>query len=143
MEKIIIRGYKSIKEAEISIASINILIGSNGAGKSNFLSFFEFLNNLYQAQLQEYISLKGGEDKMLHKGSKVTQQIYSKITSGLSTYSFELTKGDVSFVFTNETLSHDVLQNRFEPYIQLHEFEGLLFNHIIYFSNQIAPEDFF
>jgi hypothetical protein len=36
-----------------------------------------------------------------------------------------------------------ILQSRFEPYIQLHEFEGLLFNDISYFSNQIAHEDFF
>lgn len=34
------------------------------------------------------------------------------------------------------------LRERFIPYIQLHEFEGLLFNNIESFENQISPNDF-
>jgi predicted ATPase len=48
MDYIEIKGYKSIKEAKVALKSINILIGANGSGKSNFLSFFEFLNSLYE-----------------------------------------------------------------------------------------------
>ncbi len=40
LNKIQIKGYKSIKEIEIEIASINVLIGANGAVKSNFIFFF-------------------------------------------------------------------------------------------------------
>jgi hypothetical protein len=36
----------------------------------------------------------------------------------------------------------DNINNRFIPYIQLHEFEGLLFNDIIIFNNNIPPQDF-
>ena len=36
-----IQGFKSIKKLELPMKSINILIGSNGAGKSNFISFFK------------------------------------------------------------------------------------------------------
>ena len=39
LKQITIKGYKSIKEAEIELGNINILIGANGAGKSNFISF--------------------------------------------------------------------------------------------------------
>ena len=45
MDYIEIKGYKSIKDARIELRPINILIGANGSGKSNFLSFFEFLNH--------------------------------------------------------------------------------------------------
>ena len=38
------------KELDINLNKINVLIGSNGSGKSNFLSFFEFLNRLNTAQ---------------------------------------------------------------------------------------------
>jgi hypothetical protein len=34
------------------------------------------------------------------------------------------------------------VNNRFAPYIQLHEFEGLLFNNIEVFVNNIPPLDF-
>lgn len=39
MDKVEIKGYKSFKELKLDLLPINILIGSNGSGKSNFLSF--------------------------------------------------------------------------------------------------------
>jgi predicted ATPase len=66
MDYIEIKGYKSIKNQRIDFNNINILIGSNGSGKSNFISFFEFLNRLYNRNLNDYIALKGGEDKILY-----------------------------------------------------------------------------
>jgi predicted ATPase len=107
MDYIEIKGYKSIKEAKIPLKPINILIGANGSGKSNFLSFFEFLNSLYERRLQEHVSLRGGEEKMLHKGSKITPSIFSKLKFGLNAYSFEIKKGDNAFVFTSEGLWYD------------------------------------
>ncbi len=104
MDHIEIKGYKSIKEAKVEFRPINILIGSNGSGKSNFLSFFEFLNRLYDQKLTEYVALSGGEEKMLHKGSKVTQSIYGEIKFGFYVYSFEIKKGESSFIFVSEGL---------------------------------------
>ncbi|MBD5281128.1 MAG: AAA family ATPase, partial [Bacteroides sp.] len=37
MESITVKGYKSFKDITVPLKPINILIGSNGAGKSNFL----------------------------------------------------------------------------------------------------------
>lgn len=39
MEKVCIKGYKSFQDITLELGQINILIGSNGSGKSNFLSF--------------------------------------------------------------------------------------------------------
>ena len=69
MDYIEIKGYKSIKNARIELRPINILIGANGSGKSNFLSFIEFLNHLYERKLTKYIDLNGGEDKFWQKAS--------------------------------------------------------------------------
>ncbi|MBK8383761.1 MAG: AAA family ATPase [Ignavibacteria bacterium] len=53
-----IQNYKSIRESgEILMKPLNVLIGPNGAGKSNFISFFEFLNKLYEKNCN-YILLK-------------------------------------------------------------------------------------
>lgn len=68
MDYIEINGYKSIKNVRIDLAPINILIGANGSGKSNFISFFEFLNRLFNRKLNEYVALIGGDNKILHKG---------------------------------------------------------------------------
>ena len=44
--RIAIRGYKSIIESDIQLGNLNVLIGSNGAGKSNFMSIFPLLQNI-------------------------------------------------------------------------------------------------
>ena len=46
LSRMTIRGFKSIKNCDISFGKINVLIGSNGAGKSNFISAFSFLQNI-------------------------------------------------------------------------------------------------
>ena len=46
MDYIDISGYKSIYNERIDLKPINLLIGANGSGKSNFISFFDFLNRL-------------------------------------------------------------------------------------------------
>ncbi len=102
MNKIDIKGYKSIKELSLELRPINILIGANGSGKSNFLSFFDFLKQVYNRNLQEFVALKG-IDTFLHKGDKITQDIsthlYFKNTNG---YSFTIKKGESGFIFTEE-----------------------------------------
>ena len=47
LKRIRINGYKSIEKLDLQMSSINILIGANGAGKSNFISLFTFLQ-IYQ-----------------------------------------------------------------------------------------------
>jgi predicted ATPase len=108
MEHINIRGYKSIKEVSLNLRPINIFIGSNGSGKSNFLSFFEFLKNGYQRNLQAYVALKGGAEKFLHKGEKNTQEISTKLTfKKTNGYSFTLKRGEERFIFVKEGLWYE------------------------------------
>jgi predicted ATPase len=106
MDYIEIQGYKSLKNVKLDLAPINILIGANGSGKSNFISFFEFLNKLYERNVQEYIALKGGLEKILFQGSKVTDKIHSHISfnNEKNGYSFTLQAASGNMIFTSEDL---------------------------------------
>jgi predicted ATPase len=107
MNQIKISGYKSIKELNLKLKRINILIGANGSGKTNFLSFFDFLKQIYQRNLQEFVALKG-IDNMLHKGEKITDSISAHLYFPHSNaYSFTLKKGETGLIFTNEGLWYD------------------------------------
>ena len=118
MDFIEIKGYKSIKDAKIELRPINILIGANGSGKTNFLSFFEFLNNLYERKLTEYIALNGGEDKFLHHGSKVTEAIEAKLSFENETieYSFILVQGSDGLKFLREIAYLNNLEESISEY---------------------------
>lgn len=107
MNSIEIKGYKSIRELNLPLRPINILIGANGSGKSNFLSFFDFLKQIYNTNLSEYVALKGGTEKFLHKGDKVTTQIEAKLNFPKNAYSFTLKKGEDQFIITKEGLWYD------------------------------------
>lgn len=73
-----IDGYKSIKEAHFLLDPINVLIGSNGVGKSNFISFFKMVNNIYEERLENF-SIRKGAETFLHFGSKNTKEIKGRL----------------------------------------------------------------
>lgn len=106
MDYIEISGYKSIHSERVNLNPINLLIGANGSGKSNFISFFDFLNRLYNRNLNEYIALTGGENKILHKGQKITDEISFKVEfeNGNNGYSSVLKLGTEGLIFTDERL---------------------------------------
>jgi predicted ATPase len=76
-----IRNFKSIRETQdLQIKSMNVLIGPNGVGKSNFISFFKFLNKLFEKQLQLYISQNGRAENFLYFGLKKSSFLSGSIT---------------------------------------------------------------
>lgn len=58
---------------------MNVLIGANGSGKSNFLSAFKLLNFAMTGGFQVFVQEQGGGSKLLHHGPKVTQQILAHL----------------------------------------------------------------
>ncbi len=74
-----ITGYKSIKELDLELKPINILLGANGVGKSNFISVFSLIRNIYNQNLQNYIKTKGGADSYLYFGKRNTEHIYLEL----------------------------------------------------------------
>lgn len=75
IQKITVEGYKSIKSQTVELLPINLLIGGNGIGKSNFISVFTLIRNLYEQNLQHYVLVKGGADALLYMGKKETNHI--------------------------------------------------------------------
>ncbi|MVN23113.1 AAA family ATPase [Mucilaginibacter arboris] len=73
-----IEGFKSIKKMEMELKSINILIGSNGSGKSNFISFFKLINAIFNKRLQKFV-LEEKVDNLLYFGRKTTKNLFGKL----------------------------------------------------------------
>jgi predicted ATPase len=76
LERITVTGYKSIRELrDFELGDINVLIGANGAGKSNFISLFKLLEYLAAERLQLFVGKNGRADYLLHFGRKITNEI--------------------------------------------------------------------
>lgn len=81
LDSMTVRGFKSIAAIEdLKLGAINVLIGANGSGKSNFIGVFSFLNAIREGRLQDYVIQAGGADKVLHFGSKVTEEIFVHVS---------------------------------------------------------------
>ena len=95
ISKIKLSGFKSIKSTEMNFNNINVFIGANGSGKSNFISFFQMLNFFLNDNegLSKYVGRNGGAHALMHFGTSITNSIDAQLDfntkSGKNTYCVE------------------------------------------------------
>lgn len=106
INSITIKGFKSILSLDKFVLNdLNILIGANGSGKSNFISYFEMLRELIDQRLQVWVKKQGGADRLLSFGIKNTSYISNSIRFEDNGYDLTLEPTDNGeFVFSNEEL---------------------------------------
>lgn len=116
LERVAIKGFKSIKEMDLKMKHINIVIGANGSGKSNFISVFTFLRNLSEGKLQNYVEKHGFANAFFHFGSKATPQIEIDIDVGQNGYHAKFGHGvnDDNLVFQKEFCTFTGSGKRFD-----------------------------
>lgn len=80
IDRVNIKNFKSIRDSgDVSIRPINILIGANGVGKSNFISFFKMLNSISKKRLSYYVADNGYENNLLYFGRKKSNSIEGSV----------------------------------------------------------------
>ena len=116
LNSLTITGYKSIRDLrKFKLNNLNVLIGANGAGKSNFIGLFRLLNEMYQQNLQVYVQTQGGPDALLHFGRKKTKHIHAEFYFSSNGYEFDLIPtSDNRLIFSNE-YSHYLGGTQYRP----------------------------
>lgn len=130
MDSISIKGYKSFKDITLPLNRINMLIGSNGSGKSNLLSLFELLGASYDGQLARFVAQYGGIDKLFHKGRKTTDRISVTVLDGKNSYILNLMDSDGRLIVESEKLGYTSYSDHWT------------FNIISQFSSETALRDY-
>jgi len=104
---ITIKGFKSIKKLEgFELGDLNVMIGANGAGKSNLINLFKMLNEIIEGRLQSFIKRSGGANEILYFGSKETNLLEVDIEFQANKYWFKLAPTtDDSLYFEEEGCS--------------------------------------
>jgi predicted ATPase len=131
IERINIKNFKSIRDSgNIKINSINVLIGPNGVGKSNFISFFKLLNSIYKQRLKNFVAENGYDNRILYFGRKKSKFlegniVFKPIKGNVNNrYDFKLTpqiQGN-GFYFEKDLGGYNLYSNGFNEvwdYIQL------------------------
>lgn len=91
LNTITLKGFKSIRELkDFKLEKLNVLVGANGAGKSNLVDFFRMLRAMANGGFQNFILNNGGADGFFFDGPKETRQIAAHLAFGRNEYRFSL-----------------------------------------------------
>jgi len=69
IKKVELKNYKSIASCSIKLGKINVLVGRNGAGKSNFLDALRFVKESLEYSLDYAIKTRGGVDNVRRRST--------------------------------------------------------------------------
>ncbi|BAZ00466.1 hypothetical protein NIES37_44580 [Tolypothrix tenuis PCC 7101] len=105
LSRLVVKGFKSIAHCDVTLTRLNVLIGSNGAGKSNFIGFFRMMQQMLDGHLQVFVSRQGGPDAVLHFGRKTTEHLHIELYFGNNGYRATLEPtNDNRLMFSQESL---------------------------------------
>lgn len=97
LQEVAIKGYKSIafdKPVTLKLGDVSILLGANGAGKTNIISFFRMLSYMMSKSFGKYVEISGTSNALLHYGVKRTPVMCGELKfadeKSIDTYSFSL-----------------------------------------------------
>ena len=103
IDRLKIKGFKSLQDVDLELGKLNVLIGPNGGGKSNLISYFDMLRELVEGRLRRWTAKQGGANSVLTFGAKHTEQIISRLEFGNNFYEFELEPNNADrFDFVDE-----------------------------------------
>lgn len=68
-----ITNYKSLKNVQLLPSEMTVVIGANGAGKSNLASAFDFLSDLYANGIDFAVAKKGGFENIAFRRQRRTK----------------------------------------------------------------------
>jgi predicted ATPase len=87
IKKIKVANFKSFKAMEIELGDLNVLIGPNASGKSNFVEIFRFLRDIATHGLNNAVFLQGGIDFLRNVKTGSSEDFSMQITYDSKTIS--------------------------------------------------------
>ena len=110
LKQISIEGFKSIRRLDkFEPGDLTVLIGANGAGKSNLISFFRALSHIMSAGLQDHVTKTGRAHAWLFDGPETTSALFASLC-------METERGTNEYEFGLEWVPGDTLSFEREHY---------------------------
>lgn len=113
LRQVKIEGFKSIASAELMLGGLNVVIGANGSGKSNFIGVFRLLERVLSKNLQVFVASE--PDRFLHHGRKVTPALSLDFAFDQNSYGFKLKAVQDTLIFEYERVEYSGYWSYGEP----------------------------
>jgi predicted ATPase len=106
LRSVVVEGFTSIRSASLALNDVNVLVGANGAGKSNLIRALGMLGRIMDGELSLYVGLSGGASALLNADPAEPRRIRLQVESDAGGYAAELipAAGD-TLIFSSEAFS--------------------------------------
>lgn len=83
-----VENFRSLRKISLPLGALNVLVGPNGAGRTNVLEVFRFLADVIRTDLQPALDLRRGFDEVVFwGGEKAPAFMQIKLRANWTTYS--------------------------------------------------------
>lgn len=93
LERVVIAGYRSIRDLEFRLKRLNVVCGANGTGKSNLYKALRLLARTAQGGLPKAIAQEGGMPSILWAGKRQKGPVRLKLAAYSRRFSYEVSLG--------------------------------------------------
>ncbi|HET9899327.1 MAG TPA: AAA family ATPase [Streptosporangiaceae bacterium] len=83
-----VENFRSLRKISLPLRDLNVLVGANGAGKTNVLQVFDFLAKIIRTDLEPALDSIGGFDEVVFRGGeKSPASMRVRVTATWTTHS--------------------------------------------------------
>ncbi|MCA2216263.1 AAA family ATPase [Jidongwangia harbinensis] len=100
------QNFRSLKRVSVELQPLNVLVGPNQAGKSNFLDLIAFLGDSARHDLQSALERRGGYDRVRFRGD-TTGAVAIEVKANVTRYSHEKTPDEYRLSFWTRRASRE------------------------------------
>lgn len=98
LRKLTVSNYKSLRRVAVPLGPLNVLVGPNESGKSNFLDVIRFLGDSVREDLQPAIDRRGGMDRLRFRGAE-SGTVSLSVEANVTQYSSETAPDEYTLSF--------------------------------------------
>ncbi len=107
LTRVAVKNFLSLKDVDIELGDLNVLVGPNGSGKTNFLNIFRFVGDVARSDLVPAIEGIGGFSNLIFREptkGRTTPKIQIILEGKMTTHSNERALDKYTLEFRRHTL---------------------------------------
>lgn len=111
------QNFRTLRNIDVELGELNVLVGPNEAGKSNFLDLIEFMGDSARLDLPEALEIRGGIDRVRFRGAEVEGRSVSiHVSANVTTNSSVTAPDEYDLRFSTRRFSSREILSRTEEF---------------------------
>src|SRR4051812_16026279 len=95
-----IKNFKSLRDVRVELGPVNVLVGPNASGKSNFLDVIQFLGDSVREDLGPALDSRGGFERVRYRGADGEGPVRIHVGASVTRYSSPTAPDEYELSFT-------------------------------------------